>query len=297
MATSSSANKVAKLAQKGKGKKVRFQGGTLFPAVVAVVLVLGLVLITYARNSRPGPGAGEPRVSQHWHAAFGIYGCDDKGLLFLPKITGTLEAQDAKGVFTDQNFKSTGVHTHDDGVMHWHPYSGKASGNNAKLKVFLNNYKIKLSDKKLVMPSDQGGQTFEEGKTKCTVDGKNVDAQLKLWVWDSYANIGKSDPQVYTAGMPDVRIKNDGMVFVIAFVPKDVKPIAPDWAAELPTLGAKDSSNVPTTTIVGVTNGTENVGTTVAGSTTATTGSAGTTPGATPGTTKASDTTTATTGG
>jgi hypothetical protein len=43
--SSSSAKKVAKLAQRGKGKKVRFQGGTLFPAVVLAVVILGLLTI------------------------------------------------------------------------------------------------------------------------------------------------------------------------------------------------------------------------------------------------------------
>ena len=276
MAPSSSADKVAKLAHKGKGKKVRFQGGTVFPAAVLAVLVLGLTLIVYARESRPGPGSGEPRVGQHWHAVLGFYACDDKGLGFLPKITGTLEEQDSTGQLSNQEFKTTGVHTHDDGVMHWHPYSGKASGNNAKLKVFLNNYDIKLTDKKLTLPTAQGGQTFEEDKTVCKVDGVVKEAQLKLWAWPSYSDIGKSAAQVYTANMPDVKLANDGMVFVIAFVPKDVDPIAPEWAAQLPTLGAADSGNVPTTTIVGAATGattpdTANTASTATGDSSATT--------------------------
>lgn len=282
MAPSSSADKVAKLAHKGKGKKVRFQGGTVFPAAVLAVLVLGLTLIVYARESRPGPGSGEPRVGQHWHAVLGSYACDDKGLGFLPKITGTLEEQDSTGQLSNQKFKTTGVHTHDDGVMHWHPYSGKASGNNAKLKVFLNNYDIQLTDKKFTLPTAQGGQTFEEDKTVCKVDGVVKEAQLKLWAWPSYSDIGKSAAQVYTANMPDVKLANDGMVFVIAFVPKDVDPIAPEWAAQLPTLGAADSGNVPTTTVVGAPTG-------------ATTPDTGSTAGTATG--ESSATTTATTGG
>ena len=44
MATSNSAKKVARLASRGKGKKVRFQSGTTFPAVVAIVSALMVVL-------------------------------------------------------------------------------------------------------------------------------------------------------------------------------------------------------------------------------------------------------------
>ena len=40
-----SARRVARLAQKGKGKKVRFQGGTLFPALVVGISVVGAALI------------------------------------------------------------------------------------------------------------------------------------------------------------------------------------------------------------------------------------------------------------
>lgn len=255
MATSSSANKVAKLAQKGKGKKVRFQGGTVFPAVIVGVLVLLLPLIVFARQSRPGPGEGEPTINQHWHAAFGMYVCDENGLLELPVVSGALEEQDAQGNPISQEFVRTGVHSHGDGVMHWHPYSGAATGTNAKLGVFLDNYNIELTDDKLVLPEAQGGQTFEEGKTVCKIDGVEKDASLELWVWDNYSTVGTTDPAVYTTNMTDVRIKNDGMVFVIAFVPADVDPVAPEWAARLPELGAADGTGpvTPDSTVTTVT--------------------------------------------
>jgi hypothetical protein len=52
----------------------------------------------------------------------------------------------------------------------------------------------------------------------------------------------------------NIRIINDGMVFVVAFVPKGDPIPQPDWAAELPTLGAADGGNVaPSTTISGAT--------------------------------------------
>ena len=55
--SSSSTKKAAKLAQSGSGKKVRFQGGMLFPAVVTLVFVLGISLVVYARQSRPSVDA------------------------------------------------------------------------------------------------------------------------------------------------------------------------------------------------------------------------------------------------
>ncbi|HEX3088124.1 MAG TPA: hypothetical protein VHQ23_05675 [Ilumatobacteraceae bacterium] len=268
MATSSSAKKVARLASRGKGKKVRFQGGSIFPIAVVLVVVLGLFVIIYGRQSRPSDGSGVPRVNDgvntdsHWHAAFGIYICDT----FQPKIVGTKEetTTDAQGntVLADDEFRINGVHSHGDGIIHYHPYSTKSSGNRAKLGVFLDVYDIKLTDSKLVMPPDQGGETWSTDDTKC--NGKDTDIVTR--VWDDY-----SKPDVYHDVVTDfnnIRITNDGMVFVVAFVPKGSAIPQPDWAAQLPTLGAADGGNVaPSTTIVGATT-IAPTGTTVPGATT-----------------------------
>jgi hypothetical protein len=253
VAPSSSAKKVARLASRGKGKKVRFQGGSIFPIAVVVVVVLGLLAIIYGRQTRPADGSGVPRVNDgsnadaHWHAAFGIYVCDT----FQPKITGTLEEKGidpatGQEVLLNDKFKILGVHSHGDGIIHYHPYSTKSSGNRAKLGVFLDSYNIKLTDTELVMPPEQGGEKWSTKDTKC--DGK--DTELKVVVWDSYSD--KDTFHEVVTDFKNIRIKNDGMVFVIAFVPKGTKVPQPDWAAELPTLGASDSGNVaPTTTVAG----------------------------------------------
>ena len=155
MAPSSSAKKVARLASRGKGKNVRFQGGSVFPIAVAIVVVLGLLAIVYGRESRPSDGSGVPRVNDgvnidaHWHAAFGIYIFDT----FQPKIVGTLEETgiDSTGqsVLLNDKFKILGIHSHGDGIIHYHPASTKSSGNRAKLGVFLDSYDIKLTDSEL----------------------------------------------------------------------------------------------------------------------------------------------------
>lgn len=254
MAPSSSAKKVARLASRGKGKKVRFQGGSVFPIAVIVVVVLGMLAIIYGRESRPADGSGVPRVNDgtnadaHWHAAFGIYVCDT----FQPKIIGTKEEQgvDSQGntVLLNDKFRILGVHSHGDGIIHYHPYSTKASGNRAKLGVFLDVYDIKLTDTELVLPADQGGEKWSTDDTKC--NGKDTD--LVVRVWDRF-----NQPDVYRDVVTDfdnIRITNDGMVFAIAFVPKGTDIPQPEWAAELPTLGAADGGNVaPSTTIVGAT--------------------------------------------
>ncbi len=251
MAPSSSAKKVARLASRGKGKKVRFQGGSIFPIAVGLVVVLGLLLIVYGRQSRPTDGSGVPRVNDgtnvdaHWHAAFGIFICDT----FQPKITGTLEETgiDSTGsqVLLNDKFRTLGIHSHGDGIIHYHPASTKSSGNRAKLGVFLDSYNLNLSDTELVMPADQGGTKWSTKATKCD----NKATQLTVRVWDHFSK--PNDFHDVVTDFNNIRITNDGMVFVVAFVPKGTDIPQPDWASQLPTLGAADGGAViaPTTTI------------------------------------------------
>ena len=220
---------------------------------IATLIVVGLLAIVYGRQSRPSDGSGVPRVNDgtntdaHWHAAFGIYICDT----FQPKITGTKEETgiDSTGaqVLLSDKFRTLGVHSHGDGIIHYHPYSTKASGNRAKLGVFLDVYDTKLTDTELVMPKDQGGEKWSTKDTKCN----KKDSDLIVRVWDRF---DKPEFHDVVTDFNNIRITNDGMVFTVAFVPKGTDIPQPDWAAQLPTLGASDGGNVaPPTTIVGAT--------------------------------------------
>ena len=264
MGKSSSAKKVARLAQKGKGKKVRFQGGTVFPAVIVVVLIVGLSLVAYARQSAPS-GNEAPTVNDHWHVSYGFYGCDK----YLPNLIGNKEDP------VDPNYVKYGIHSHDDGVIHWHP-SGLATGSRAKFGLFLTVYGIKLSDTKLEFPADQQtGMVYEEGETKCY----KKDSELRTYVWNQYDK--PEDRKMLITDFKNIRIDRDGMVIVVAFVPKgaDAPPL-PESAVNLPELGAVDGAGATTSTVAGVTTTTvagATTTTTVAGATTTTTGSATTT--------------------
>jgi hypothetical protein len=251
----SSAKRVARLAQKGKGRKVRFQGGTLFPALIVGISVVGLALVVYSRSSIPNQNI-PPTVEDHWHASYGFYACD----AWLPDLQGNKEELDSAGQLVSDGFRRTGIHSHDDGVIHWHPYSSEATGRNAKLGVFLDVYGVKVSDTKIEFPADQGGAVYEEGVTKCTVDGKEVDGEVVVYAFDSYD--APDDVTTYITNFDEIRLKNDAMAFSIVFAPAGDKPGLPPSAANLPELGAADQGGTTTTTAI------DSSSTTVPGATT-----------------------------
>ena len=248
--SSSSTNKAAKLAKSGSGKKVRFQGGTLFPVVVAVVIALGLSLVAYARQSQPSVDAsGAPQVSDHWHHAYGFYLCDT-----WFKLEGDAEQQ---GTDDFTQYQRSGIHSHDDGLMHWHPFTSVAVGSNARLGVFLDTYGIDLTNDKLTFPESQqvaletqlAAQdppredvlVWEDGDT-CTVDGSEENAELKVVVWNNFTD--SDGGTTYIADFDNIRLDRDQMVVAIAFVPDDTDVSMPPWAPELPSLGEIDSGVV-----------------------------------------------------
>jgi hypothetical protein len=254
--SSSSTKKAAKLAKSGSGRKVRFQGGTLFPVVVTIVIALGLSLVVYARQSRPSVDAsGAPQVSDHWHHAYGFYLCDT-----WFKLEGDAEQQ---GTENYTQYARTGIHSHDDGLIHWHPFSSASVGSNARLGVFLDTYGVELTNDKLTFPDTQRQAletqlatqeppredilVWEDGDS-CTVDGSEENAELKVVVWNNFTDT--DDGVTYIADFDNIRLDRDQMVVVIAFVPDDTDVSMPPWAPELPSLGEIDSGVVnPTDSI------------------------------------------------
>ena len=245
--SSSSTKKAAKLAQSGSGPRVRFQGGTLFPLVVTLVIVLGLALVVYARQSRPSVDAsGAPLVDDHWHHAYGFNLC---GEWF--SLEGDAEQQ---GTENYNDYVRTGVHSHDDGLIHWHPFTSAAVGSNARLGVFLDTYGVELADDGIEFPETQEPALraalserddvllWENGETTCTVDGAEEDASLKVVVWNNFTDT--DDGTTYIADFDNIRLDKDQMVIVMAFVPDGTDIVMPPWAPDLPSLGLVDSGQL-----------------------------------------------------
>ena len=234
MVSSSSTKKAARLAQKGKGKRVRFQGGTLFPMVVLAILVLGIGTVVYARATVPAADSSPPTIEDHWHMAYGFSLCDQPDTFV--QLSGNLEEQ---GTEQFNDYARTGVHSHDDGVIHWHPFTSAAVGKRADLGLFLDNYGVELTDTELRFPEGQnlnGLSEYIEGETECP---NGEVGELSVTVWQSPEDTSSGD--TYVTGFDDIRMTKNSLVFTIAFQPRGTDITKPPWAAQLEELGAVDS--------------------------------------------------------
>ncbi len=240
MAPSSSAKKVAKLASRGKGKRVRFQGGTTFPAVVTAVCVLMLALVAYSRATVPGIETGPPQPTDAWSMSYGIRVCDET----LPALAGTAAEKLLDASTGDLTKVETGNDA--DGIIHYHAQAGGATGRKARLGVFLDIYDVKLSDTVLELPASQVGpgetRKWDTKDFKC--NGK--DTQIRVRVWQDYTS---GDFVDNVTNFRDLRFTNNGMVFMIAVVPKGDDIPKPDSAARLADLGVVGSGTVTSTTV------------------------------------------------
>ena len=230
MGKASSSKKVSRAARTGGGRTRRGSSSWLWPALMAVIVVLGTAGVVFSReqrapdNSRPlASGAG--RQGDHWHAAIGYYICDT----FLPNIS---EAADPLG-----------IHTHDDGIVHVHPFVSRSAGKNAKLGVFFDTVNAKVSSTELRLP---GQETHKNGE-KCGDDTANV--QVKIWPNrnpDTEGTLFKGDPG-------DVRLE-DNQLITVAFVPDGTEIPKPPSEPTLDNLSDVATTPVPdeltTTTVV-----------------------------------------------
>ena len=245
MATSS-AKKVAKLASRGKGKKVRFASGTTFPVVVASVSVVMVALIAYGKVSMPPANSGAPQPGDEWTMAYEFRVCDDT--FTLEGAPADLTEQQASA--GDREQLAAGQ-SNSAGFINYHPTTGGDTGRKAKLGVFLDVYGVELTSDQLIIPAAQAGgpddevytlddPTFFDG-TSC--EGK--DAQLKVRVWEDAST---DEFQDNITAFRDLRFTDNGMAFVIAIVPEGQDIPKPDTWTRLSEFGVIGSGDTTDTT-------------------------------------------------
>ena len=220
MGKASSAKKVARAARTGGKASSGTKRNIGFPAALVLLGVLGVGLVVFARSTNPGDG--DPQLGDHWHAAYGIYVCDRW-------VTN----------LSDRGPDTLGIHTHDDGVMHIHPFLSGATGDEATLGKFFDQVGVSVSDSSIELPPGDPfeGRTYTDGETTC--DGQ--DARVVMASWDDAATADGSEPDdVRTSDISGQHLDANGQAYTIAFLPEDADIPPPLTAGQLAELGAVD---------------------------------------------------------
>ena len=237
MGKASSNKKVARAAKAGGGRaRAAGERNILFPAVLAAVVILGMVLVVYARNERSAEALAAPLANQdHWHSAYEIYVCDS-GIPDLPEFTAP---------------QNGGNHTHGDGLFHIHPFSPARAGENATLANFFADAGAvlgggdELSEDRLGVP---GGEVYVEGEDSC--EGGEGDPIVQVAVWDTAfaAAEGNEPDRIITEDFDSIRFEQDGMAYTIAFAPEGAELPPPSSVEDLANVGSDlgvDPEDIP----------------------------------------------------
>ncbi|HAP77661.1 MAG TPA: hypothetical protein DCR14_16470 [Acidimicrobiaceae bacterium] len=218
MAPSSSAKKVAKLASRGRGKKVRFSGGTTFPTVVALSSLAMVGLIAYGKVSMPSEASGSPQAGDQWTMAYEFRVCDTTFTLEgQPEDLTEQEASAGDAVDLQSGIPSS------VGFINYRPEVGGNTGGKARLGVFLDSYEVSVNTDRIVIPGNQadGEEVVYDIDDSSVFDGTSCegeDAEIKVRVWND-ASTGAFQDKI--TDFHGLKFTKNGMAFVIAIVPAD----------------------------------------------------------------------------
>lgn len=228
MARASSSKKIARVAAASGDKRARRQRNIGYSAGLAAVVIIGLLLVAFARNANqaasandkaPRANLGDGKKSDHWHAAFAVFICGQE----------QPAAQDSTAPDT------LGIHTHGEGTVHIHPFASRAGGSGATLGKFLDRVGIKASSSEIRMPD---GKIYRQGETTC--GGKAAEIQVAHWK-DGPKATGKKPDRVYTTGFDNIEFSENYGAYTLAFGPKGMQIPAPSGSSKLIANGQADA--------------------------------------------------------
>jgi hypothetical protein len=235
MGKASSSKKVARAARAGGRTTSGPRRRLGYPLGIAAIIVVGVLVVVFARGENSQAAAETPAVGDHIHNAYGIYVCD----AFLPPLT-------------DQTTDTTGLHTHGDGVIHIHPFNNGAAGKNATLAKWGQTTGVTFSSDGFSV----AGTDYTDG-----YDCGGQPAEVSLYTWP--ADDPTASPVVVPAAdIGRFRLDQDRLAITLAVVPPGTDVPRPESVPELDQLSdvpgaapsnATPSSAPPATTAPGAT--------------------------------------------
>jgi hypothetical protein len=216
-----SSNSRAKRKRAAVRSAKRSRTNTWWYGLTALVVILGIALIVYARSTAPaavGPFIADQnnptKKDTHWHAALGVYDCDHwigdstgNGVWNWPFATPQQSPARA-----DNTNVYAGLHSHDDGIIHMEPAVSAEAGKNATVGLYFNYGGWKLSSSGYTFL----GQTVKNGD-KCGTQTGTL--QWAIGKWDGNTNYSVKQKMTVQSGDPaKYKLYNDDIV-VLAFLP------------------------------------------------------------------------------
>jgi|GEM_PF-529860 len=204
--SSDGAKKVAKAAATAGQRDVSFASRLGFPALIALICILGVSVVVLARVSREA--LAEPSLEDHWHSVYGVYNCNS-----------TVEG-DAKYLAPFQSTQDLfGIHSHGDGLIHIHPFVEAVTGDRAQLSAFLGEMNVEVDTEQISIQNQFDAPLLLEAGNECA-DGTGA-AEIKVLRWQfafqAYAE-DRPDPEVVEGDPSLVNFRNDSEVIVIAYI-------------------------------------------------------------------------------
>ncbi|NLA35932.1 MAG: hypothetical protein GX868_09625 [Actinobacteria bacterium] len=249
MATPSSSKKIQRVQRAGVSRVAGQRRPVGFPAAVIGIIIVGSILVWFARDARINVDGDRPRVGiDTWYEAYGTYQCDE----YLENLSRPSKAADIESL--------------GNGVILVGPNSEETSGANAVFSHFFDAQGMKVTDDSVTFAD---GTVLKAGDTCGEGEDATDDTVIKMFLWPPQSS-DKTEPKVIDSNFGDVRFEQSGAAFALALVPADTDQI--DLPGAVDRLSAPDQGLPPrpsaegetTTTVAG------EVTTTVAGETTTT---------------------------
>lgn len=174
------------------------QGRSWFLPITAVIVVIGAGLVgLLAANRESNNGVRPEALTDHWHAAYGMYVCGE----WLPPIVDQSDPE--------------GIHTHADGVIHVHPFASSAAGANATVDAFFRAAGGVLDDDGYTPGPAVGGDPVVEADG---CDGEPATWQIAYWENAILAESGSAPDEVVSTDLADFRFRGDVAAITFALV-------------------------------------------------------------------------------
>jgi len=215
--SSKKVQRAAKAAASSRGASESRELG--FPLVVGAVIVLGIGLVLLARENREPPSP--PRLGDHWHAAYTIYDCGVE----VP--------------FFQSTFDPDGIHSHQDSLVHVHPFNSSATGSDATLGVLFDAMQATVTRDAITTP-EAGVLAAADG-----CDGEPAVIKIARYQVDPQVEL----ISVFDDDFDSIALLQDREAFSIAKVPVGEDPPPPSQQSLLQLDASTGSDLISTDTV------------------------------------------------